>query len=57
MPNLATTGESTNVGDQRQLLVHFLAALAYRTQKALRGAGADFGTFRAAEGAYGLRRK
>ena len=32
------------------LLVHFLAALAYRTQKALRGAPADFGTFRAGEG-------
>jgi len=32
------------------LLRHFLAALAYRTQKALRGAPSDFGSFRAAEG-------
>jgi hypothetical protein len=36
--------------DKRQLLRHFLAALAYRTQKALRGAPADFGSFRAAHG-------
>ena len=35
--------------EKRQVLRHFLAALAYRTQKALRGAPADFGTFRAAE--------
>lgn len=35
--------------DKRQLLRHFLAALAYRTQKALRGAPADFGSFRAAD--------
>src|SRR5277367_5644330 len=34
--------------DQRKLLRHFLAALAYRTQKALRGASPDFGDFRAA---------
>jgi hypothetical protein len=35
--------------DQKQgLLHHFLAALAYRTQKALRGAPADFASFRAA---------
>jgi hypothetical protein len=33
--------------DQRALLRHFLAALAYRTQKALRGAPPDFGEFRA----------
>jgi hypothetical protein len=33
----------------RELIRHFLAALAYRTQKALRGAPADFGEFRAAE--------
>ncbi len=32
----------------RSLLRHFLAALAYRTQKALRGAPASFGDFRAA---------
>lgn len=32
---------------ERALLRHFLAALAYRTQKALRDAPADFGDFRA----------
>ncbi|HYJ79629.1 MAG TPA: hypothetical protein VEW03_08525 [Longimicrobiaceae bacterium] len=31
--------------DQRTLLRHFLAALAYRTQKALRDAPPDFGSF------------
>ena len=36
--------------DKRFLLRHFLAALAYRTQKALRGASSDFGAFSAAEG-------
>ncbi len=36
--------------DKRQLLRHFLAALAYRTQKALRGAPAEFGSFRAEAG-------
>ena len=36
--------------DKRHLLRHFLAALAYRTQKALRGAPGDFGSFSAAEG-------
>jgi hypothetical protein len=35
--------------DKRKLLRHFLAALAYRTQKALRGAPVGFGDFRAAE--------
>jgi hypothetical protein len=34
----------------RALLRHFLAALAYRTQKALRDAPDSFGDFRAAEG-------
>ena len=34
---------------QRELLRHFLAALAYRTQKALRGAPAEFGSFSAGE--------
>jgi hypothetical protein len=34
--------------EQRKLLRHFLATLAYRTQKALRDAPADFGDFRAA---------
>lgn len=36
--------------DKGQLLRHFLAALAYRTQKALRGAPPDFGSFCAAAG-------
>lgn len=36
--------------EQRKLLRHFPAALAYRTQKALRGAPDDFGDFRAREG-------
>lgn len=31
------------------LLIHFLAALAYRTQKALRDAPPDFGTFQAGQ--------
>jgi hypothetical protein len=35
---------------KRTLLNHFLAALAYRTQKALRGAPEDFGSFRALDG-------
>ncbi|MBZ5727827.1 MAG: hypothetical protein LAP87_22885 [Acidobacteriia bacterium] len=34
--------------DKRRLLQHFLAALAYRTQKALRGAPPEFASFRAA---------
>lgn len=33
--------------EKRSLLLHFLAALAYRTQKALRGAPAEFAAFRA----------
>ena len=36
--------------EKRGLLRHFLAALAYRTQKALREAPAGFGDFRAADG-------
>ena len=36
--------------DKRELLRHFLAALAYRTQKALRGAPVEFGSFRPAGG-------
>ena len=36
--------------EKREMLRHFLAALAYRTQKALRGAADGFGDFRAAEG-------
>jgi len=35
--------------ESRRLLQHFLAALAYRTQKALRGAPESFGDFRVAE--------
>ena len=38
------------MNDKRALLRHFLAALAYRTQKALRDAPADFGSFRAVDG-------
>ncbi len=33
------------MNDKRALLNHFLAALAYRTQKALRDAPGDFGSF------------
>jgi hypothetical protein len=36
--------------EKKELLRHFLAALAYRTQKALRGAPEEFGNFRADEG-------
>jgi hypothetical protein len=50
-------GGEGNIGDapgmneeQRRLLRHFLAALAYRTQKALRGAPATFGDFTAGQG-------
>lgn len=35
------------MNDKRAMLRHFLAALAYRTQKALRGAPVSFGTFEA----------
>jgi len=35
--------------ERRRMLRHFLAALAYRTQKALRDAPEDFGAFRAGE--------
>src|SRR4051812_36272264 len=38
------------MNDKQSLLRHFLAALAYRTQKALRGAPTGFGDFRAAAG-------
>ncbi len=34
------------MNESRALLKHFLAAIAYRTQKALRGAPPDFGDFR-----------
>jgi hypothetical protein len=36
--------------DKQRLLRHFLATLAYRTQKALRDAPRDFGSFRVAAG-------
>ena len=36
--------------DKRATLVHFLATLAYRTQKALRGAPASFAEFEAGNG-------
>jgi hypothetical protein len=36
--------------DKRRMLRHFLAALAYRTQKAIRDAPADFGSFTPLEG-------
>lgn len=36
--------------DKRAMLRHFLAALAYRTQKALRGAPGDFGELKIIEG-------
>ena len=35
--------------EKRQMLRHFLAALAYRTQKALRGCRDDFGNFQAGQ--------
>ncbi len=35
---------------ERELLRHFLAAIAYRTQKALRGAPVGFADFRATTG-------
>jgi hypothetical protein len=35
------------MNESRRLLQHFLAAIAYRTQKALRGAPEDFADFRA----------
>ena len=39
-----------SIEDRRKLLNHFLAALAYRTQKALRDAPDDFGSFRIGDG-------
>ncbi len=41
-------GAGAAMESKRDLLRHFLAALAYRTQKALRGAPPEFGEFRAA---------
>lgn len=42
--------QAMNTDDRRNLLRHFLAALAYRTQKALRDAPEGFADFRAADG-------
>jgi hypothetical protein len=42
-----TRHSNSDRSDARALLQHFLAALAYRTQKALRGAPDSFGTFQA----------
>ena len=39
------------MSEKRDMLRHFLAALAYRTQKAIRGADSAFGTFDAGNGA------
>ena len=39
-----------SMDDKRTLLRHFLAALAYRTQKALRDAPAEFDSFSAGDG-------
>jgi hypothetical protein len=36
-----------HVSDKRAMLLHFLAAIAYRTQKALQDAPKNFGEFRA----------
>ena len=40
----------TTMDEQRRVLHHFLAALAYRAQKALRDAPGDFGSFQAGKG-------
>src|ERR687896_1658750 len=50
MPSVMPIGGVSSMDEKRGLLRHFLAALAYRTQKALRDAPAEFGDFRAAEG-------
>ncbi len=46
---LAVTARA-KMDDKRQMLHHFLAALAYRTQKALRDAPAAFASFEAGRG-------
>src|SRR5918992_628972 len=50
MPSVMPIGGVSSMDEKRGLLRHFLAALAYRTQKALRDAPEGFGDFRAAEG-------
>jgi len=47
---MSSDGSKSSMDDTQKLLRHFLAALAYRTQKALREAPAGFGSFRAADG-------
>jgi hypothetical protein len=47
---IMSTRSAVPTDEKRALLRHFLAALAYRTQKALRDAPPDFGIFRAAAG-------
>ncbi len=42
-----TKNSSTAMSDKHAILRHYLAALAYRTQYALRGAPESFGTFQA----------
>jgi hypothetical protein len=42
-----TFGYLANMDDKRAMLRHFLGAIAYRTQKALRDAPRSFGEFRA----------
>ena len=41
---------ASELSEKRQMLRHFLGALAYRTQKALRGAPEDFAAFNAGSG-------
>jgi hypothetical protein len=41
------TQQNRSTNEKRSLIRHFLAALAYRTQKALRNAPPEFGDFRA----------
>ncbi len=41
--------QPTTMNEKRAMLRHFLAALAYRTQKALRGAPESFGIFQAGQ--------
>jgi hypothetical protein len=47
---MATPAHNSAPDPQREFLRHTLATLAYRGGKALRGAPADFGAFRVAEG-------
>ncbi len=43
-------GEGSDMDEKRQMLRHFLAALAYRTQKTVRGVPEEFGDYRAEPG-------